>query len=137
MEWQTLVNDLQKHLRYQSGCQKLYHSWCNERIISPTKFLCIIHDKMDTQKTTVLRMRVITKGTSGLEKLPMSVTGILAHGHGDGVYTLYGISLWLGDSNYTISSLCKVLQALEKPHVCESKLLFHHLPTNDFFEALL
>ena len=53
-------------------------------------------------------MRVTTKKTSGLGKLPMSITDILAHGHGDDAYTLYSTSLWLGDSNYTISSLYKV-----------------------------
>ena len=132
-----MVDDLQKHLQYQSGCRKLYHNWRNEAVVSPIEFICIIHDKMDTQKTTLPRMRVITKGTSGLGKLPMSVTGILAHGHGDGAYAHYGTSFWLRDSNYTISSLCKVLRALEKPLVCEYKLLFPHPLANDFFEALL
>ena len=136
-EWQTLVEDLQTHLRYQSGCRKLYHSWRNEACVSPTEFLCIIHDKMDTKKTALPRMRVITKGTAGLGKLPMGVTGILTHGHGDGAYAHYGTSFWPGDSNFTISSLCKVLRALEIAPVCESKLLFPHPPVNEFFEALL
>ena len=132
-----MVDDLQKHLQYQSGCQKLYHSWHTEAVVSPVEFLCIIHDKIDTEKTALPRMKVITKGTSRLEKLPMSITSILAYGHGNNAYAYYSTSLWPGDSNYTISSLCKVLQALEKLPICESKLLFAHPLANDFFKALL
>ena len=65
-EWQTLIDDLQKHLQYQSGCQKLHHSWRNEAIVSLIEFLCIIHDKMDTQKTTLPRMRLFPKKLPGL-----------------------------------------------------------------------
>ena len=65
----------------------------------------------------------------------MEVTGILAQGHGEGAYAHYEISLWPRDSNHTISSLCKVLQALEKLHVCESKLLFLYPPANDCFDV--
>ena len=37
-EWQTLINNLQKHLQYQSGCQKLYHSWYNEGLLALQNF---------------------------------------------------------------------------------------------------
>ena len=67
----------------------------------------------------------------------MSVIGILAHGHGNGAYAHYDTSFWPRDLNYTISSLCNILRALEKPPICESKLLFPHPPANDFFETLL
>ena len=67
----------------------------------------------------------------------MGAISILAYGHGDGAYAYYAISLYPGDSNYITSSLCNVLKALEKPLICEFKLLFPHPPTNNFFKALL
>lgn len=61
---------------------------------------------------------------------------LLTHGHGDGAYAQYSTSLWREDSIFSISSLCCVLHALEKPPVRESKDLFP-TPQNDFFAALL
>ena len=82
-------------------------------------------------------MRVITKGIFKFKKLQMCVIGILAYGHGDNAIANYNTSIWLRNSNYAISYLYKVLQVLDKPPICESKLLFFDLLANDFFEALL
>ncbi len=92
---------------------------------------------MDTKKTAFPRLRVTTKGTAGLGKIPIRLTGMLCHGHGDGAYAHYATSLWPGDSNFTISSLCKVLRALERLPVRESKELFPHAPANELFRALV
>lgn len=62
---------------------------------------------------------------------------MLTHGHGDGVYPHYCTFLWPGDSNYTISSICRVLRALERPHVKETWNFFQHPPQNYVFAALL
>ena len=59
------------------------------------------------------------------------------HGHGDGAYAHYSTVFWPGDSNFTISSICRVLRALERPPVKDSKELFIAPPQNSFFEALL
>jgi hypothetical protein len=63
---------------------------------------------MDTAKTALPRMQVTTKATQGLGQLPMSVTGMVAHGHGNGAYAHYALACWPGDSNATISSLAKL-----------------------------
>ena len=59
------------------------------------------------------------------------------HGHGDGAYAHYSTAFWPGDSNFTISSICRVLRALERPPVKDSKEMFIAPPQNSFFEALL
>ena len=62
---------------------------------------------------------------------------MLTHGHGDGAYAHYSTAFWAGDSNFTISFICRVLRALEQPLVKYLKELFIVPPQNSFFEALL
>ena len=114
-EWAMLVNDKTKHINYQNACRSLYHGWSSNSVDSPTEFLCIIRDKMDHTKSTIPRMQRSTKATCGLGQIPISVTGMLTHGHGDGAYAHYSTAFWPRDSNFTISSICRVLRALERP----------------------
>lgn len=92
---------------------------------------------MDTTKTAIPCMRVSTKLTSPLGHFPMNVTEMVTHGHGDGAYAHYSSNLWPGDSNYTISSLARLLRHLEELPTRESGRLFPHPPANSFFEAML
>ena len=62
-------------------------------------------------------MRQLTKFTSLLGQHPMNVIGMVTHGHGDGAYAHYSTDLWPGDSNYTISSIAKLLRRLEEPPI--------------------
>jgi hypothetical protein len=91
---------------------------------SPSQFLYIIHDKMNYTKTAIPRMQRITKATSGLGQIPISLTRMLTHGYSDGAYAHYSTALWPTDSNFTISSLYRVLRALERALVKQSKELF-------------
>ena len=59
------------------------------------------------------------------------------HGHGNGAYAYYPTAFWPRDSNFTISSICRVLRALEQPPLKDSKELFTTPLQNSFFEALL
>ena len=135
-EWATLVNDMTKHINYQNACRRLYHGWSSNSVVSPMEFLCIIHDKMDHTKSAIPRMLRSMKATCGLGQIPISVTGMLTHGHGDGAYAHYSTAFRPGDSNFTISSICRVLRALERLPVKDSKELFIAPPQNSF-EALL
>jgi hypothetical protein len=92
---------------------------------------------MDHTKTAIPRMQRITKATSGLGQIPISLTGMLTHGHGDGAYAHYSMALWPVDSNFTISFLCRVLRTLERVPVKQSKELFRVPPQNSFFIVLL
>lgn len=52
-KWQVLVEDKNRHLNYQRACRNIYGGWSMQSVQNPSKFLCIIHDKMDTTKTTI------------------------------------------------------------------------------------
>ena len=132
-----LVNDMTKHINYQNAYHRLYHGWSSNSIDSPTEFLCIIHDKMDHTKSAIPRMQLSTKATCGLGQISIFVTGMLTHGHGDVAYAHYSTAFWPADSNFTISSIYRVLRALERPPVNDSKELFIVPLQNSFFEALL
>ena len=136
-EWATLVNDRTKHINYQNACRRLYHGWSSNSVDSPTEFFYIIHDKMDHTKSAILQMQRSIKPTLGLGHIPISVTGMLTHGHGNGAYAHYSTAFWPGDSNFTISSICRILRALERPPVKDSKELFIAPQQNSFFRALL
>jgi hypothetical protein len=92
---------------------------------------------MDTTKTALPRMRVTTKATQGLGQFPMSITGMVAHGHGDGAYAHYASTCWPGHSNTIISSSAKLFRRLEGPLLWESCALFEYPPANSIFEALM
>jgi hypothetical protein len=136
-KWQALIDDRTRHINYQNAYRRIYRGWSTQFVESPSQFLYIIHDKIDHTKTTIPRMQRITKATSGLGLIPISLTGMLTHGHGDGAYAHYSTALWPADSNFTISSLCRVLRALERAPVKQSKELFRAPPQNSFFDALL
>jgi hypothetical protein len=71
--------------------------------------MTIMHDKMDHAKTTSLVFLHKTKQLDGFMKLPVSVTGMLVHGHGDVWYAHYGLDLFAHDLNYTIGSFAKLV----------------------------
>ena len=61
-----------------------------------------MHDKMDHAKSASLVFSHKTKHLDGLTKLPLSVTGMFAHGHGVVRYAHYGLDLYPRDANYTV-----------------------------------
>ena len=89
---------------------------------SPHEVVTIMHDKMDHSKTASPVLSHKVKHLDGLKKLPLAVTGILAHGHVDQRYAHYGLDLYSHDANYTVGSSAKVLRDLEaspKSSSCE------------------
>jgi hypothetical protein len=46
-------------------------------------FLCIINDKMDCAKIALPRLQVCNKMIFGLGQLPITIMGMMAHGHED------------------------------------------------------
>ena len=136
-EYVEFMKQQTRHLNHQASCRPLYASWREESKRNPQEILCIIHDKMDTSKTALPRMRVTTKATAGLGQLSMSITGMVAHGHCDGAYAYFAPSCWPGDSNFTIFSLARLFRQLEGPPIRESGDLFPYPPPNPMFKALL
>ena len=70
-------------------------------------------------------------------KLPISVTGMIAHGHGDIRYAHYGLDIFLSDSNHTVGSIAKLLRDLELQPKHSSRELFSGSRTAPLFTALL
>jgi hypothetical protein len=79
----------------------------------PRKVLTIIHDKMDHGKTASPCFANKSKDTDMFTKLPLSVTGMMAHGHGDERYAHYALDLYPGDCNHTVGSFARLLRDLE------------------------
>jgi hypothetical protein len=73
----------------------------------------------------------------GLGQLPITFTGMIAHGHIDERYAQYLNELWPNSPNFTIGSLLWLLRMLEIILVSELKLLFEHPQQNSFFTRLL
>jgi hypothetical protein len=53
---------------------------------SKDEFPCVIHDKTNHVKSTLLRLQVANKMICGLGQLPIMLTSMIAHGHGDERY---------------------------------------------------
>jgi hypothetical protein len=74
-------------------------------MLSKDEFLCIIHDKMDHAKTTLPRLQVCNKMISRLEQLPITLMGMISHGHWDEKYAQYSNGMWPNNPNSKIGSL--------------------------------
>ena len=78
--------------------------------------ICVfIHDKMDQKKTCIPQVNPIPKSLSQAMSLSISLTRMLTHGHGQNAYGHFALGFWLGDPNFTIGSLSKCFQNLERP----------------------
>jgi len=85
---------------------------------------------MDTSKMALLKMKIMMKATQGLSELPISITGMVAHRHNDGIYVHYAPSCWPRDLNFTISLLARLFYQLEGPSIGEKGNLFLYPPAN-------
>ena len=66
-----------------------------------------MHDKIDHSKTASPVLFHKVKHLDGLMKLPIAVTGILAHGHVDQHYTHYGLDLYSHEPTTQLGHLQK------------------------------
>jgi hypothetical protein len=77
---------LRKQILHQKSCKNLYHTWKTKPMWSKDEFLCIIHDKMDHAKIALPRLQVYNKMIFSLGQLPITLMGMIMHGHGDERY---------------------------------------------------
>jgi hypothetical protein len=103
----------------------------------PGECVMIMHDKMDHAKTSSPVFSHKTKQLDGLMKLPVSVTGMLAHGHGDVRYAHYSLDIFAHDANYIVGSFAKLLLNLERPPKSSLCRLFDGSRSSPLFEAVL
>ena len=104
---------LENHLVGQKAHRELYyaHRYISEEY--PEKMVTVIHDKMDHSKTTSPHFSYKSKATESFMKLPIAITGMIAHGYGDVRYAHYGLNIYLMNPNHTIGSIAKLLRDLE------------------------
>jgi len=58
--------------------------------------------------------------------MPITLTGMIAHGHKGERYAQYFNELWPNNPNFTIGSLLWLLQTLEVAPISKLKVLFEH-----------
>jgi hypothetical protein len=79
---------------------------------------------MDHSKTACPHFSHKNKAVDSFMKLPVAVTGMIAHDHGDVRYAHYGLDIYPSDSNHTSGSIAKLLRDLESPPLYSSRQLF-------------
>jgi hypothetical protein len=132
--WDTKLNE---HNAIARAHRELYYTNRNLSINEPEKVLTIIHDKMDHSKKAFPHFSHKNKSTEAFMKLPVSVTGMIAHGYGDIRYAHYSLDLYPADSNHTVYSVTKVLRDLEDVPKFVLRQIFPDTQASPLFEALL
>ena len=92
---------------------------------------------MDHSKTSSPHFSHKSKHMDSFIKLPVSVTGMIMHGHGDVCYAHYGLDIFPSDSNHIVGSIAKLPRDLELPLKHSSHELFSGSRTTPLFTALL
>jgi hypothetical protein len=92
---------------------------------------------MDHSKTASPHYSHKSKGNDSFMKMPVAVTGMIAHGHGDVRYAHYGLDIFPTDSNHTVGSIAKLLRDLELQPKHSSRQLFEGGGRSELAEALL
>jgi hypothetical protein len=132
--WDMKLNE---HNALVRSHRELYYANRNLSISKPEKVLTIIHDKMDHSKTTSPHFSHKNKNTEAFMKLLVSVTGMIAHGHGDIRYAHYALDLYPANSNHTVGSIVKVLRDLEDVPKFVSREIFPDNHASPLFDAVL
>ena len=128
----AISNASQRHLALQEAHRNSYYK---DRILSkysPQEVLCIIHDKMDYGKTALPIFAHKNKRVDKYERFPISIAGMIAHGHSDVNYAHYVLDMYPSDANFTITSIMKLLRQLEVPPVCSTG----HIPISSIGDPL-
>nr|PNR45284.1 hypothetical protein PHYPA_015055 [Physcomitrium patens] len=134
MKW---TKKLEKHLGIARAYREYYYTKRYYSQTYPDECVTIMHDKMDHAKTVSPVFSHKNKKLDALVKLPVSVTGMIAHGHGDVRYAHYGLDIFPHDSNYTIGSMTKLLRDLEEPPKSSSRELFLGSGSTALFRSIL
>ncbi len=112
---EQLKEERRIHMMQQQSCRNVYYTWRKFSHMQQDKYLCIIHDKMDQKKTAIPRLRVKSKEYANAYQSQVSLTGMITHRHGHGMYGHFSLNgLWPPDPNATIGSLALCLQKLER-----------------------
>ena len=128
---------LEKHQTQQESARSAYRCMRALSIEHPREVLTIIHDKMDHGKTASPCFASKNKDTDMFTKLPLSVTGMMAHGHGDERYAHYALDMYPEDCNHTIGSFARLLRDLEESPMSSSRRLFQDDGRSPLYRVIL
>jgi transposase len=134
MKWSRRLD---KHCITARAHRDVYYINRDSSFNSPHECVTIIHDKMDHAKTASPVFSHKSKELDGLVKLPVSMTGMIVHGHADVRYAHYGLDVFAHDSNYIVGSVAKLLQDLELEPKSSSRELFKNSKSTNLFKVVL
>ena len=125
------------HIADQRAHQELYYA--NRFFLEkePKKCTTIIHNKIDHSKTSSPHFSHKSKHMDSFMKVLISVTRMIAQGHGVVRYDHYGLDIFPIDSNHTVGSIAKLLRDLELPPKHSLRELFSKSGSTPLFTALL
>jgi hypothetical protein len=103
------IKNLKHHLDQQQAHREHYYTNRSMSIQRPRDVLCIIQDKIDHAKTVCPLFLHKTKENDAFIKLPIVVTGMIAHGHSHIQYAHYRLNIYPCNCNHTVDSILKHL----------------------------
>ena len=99
--------------------------------------MTIIHNKMDHSKTSSPHFFHNSKHMDSFMKLPISITRMISHVHGEVRYAHYGVDIFPMDSNHIAGLIAKLLRNLKLPPKHSLWELFSRSESTLLFAALL
>jgi hypothetical protein len=102
-----------------------------------TNMLQLYTTRWIMQKWCCLVLQAKNKSIDAFMRLPVAVTGMIAHGYGDGKYAHFSLYLYPCDSNHRVGSVAKLLLDLEKPRACSLRILFENSGATPLFDVVL
>ena len=76
------------------------------------------------------------KDTDIFPKLSLSVTDMMAHGHGDERYVHYALDIYPGNCNHIVGSFARFLRDLEDPPMSSFRRLFHDVERSPLYRVV-
>ncbi len=112
-----MISNQKKHIIIAINCLLSDLNHREKARSKPSKYLSVIIDGMDQNKTNVPHVTQETKSTQNLWRLRSHLTGALVHTksvNGKVVFAFFDLMQWPHDSNLTIAVLNLVLVTLQQ-----------------------
>ncbi|CAG2197711.1 unnamed protein product [Mytilus edulis] len=106
-----LLEQRNKHLWQQRSERQKYYKHQMKSKREPSKYISIIMDAMDQNKTMIPHFNKPPKSTDGMWKLKTHL--LAAKVHGVGIYGFFDIFQWAHGSNLTITALFNILNIMK------------------------
>ncbi|XP_052097971.1 uncharacterized protein LOC127732831 [Mytilus californianus] len=97
----------EKHLKLQNQERQKYYRHAEKSRRYPHKYLCMIIDGMDQNKTNIPHFHRLAKSTSQMWNLRTHLTGVIIHGIS--TFGFFDIGQWPHDSNLTMNIILNSL----------------------------